>query len=445
MFNIELDIDTLDIITSYNDYVNNSYIYDTTNDTLNGMPYELVWSRYMFYDLNEIGLTASATIQNPLNGDLFGVLGIDFTLGQLSRLLYDTVRQDSIATTINDDEAVAWIFDTNINKPEMIASSEFNIYPSNDINSNNKLPYYATSHPNDKINIGSNEINVTGIYSLDINANESTSIDIPINFPLLEAGRISYLPQGEASVDWVVAKTINEITDATVDNIQVTFYVAFTILIMTLFSMKEVNFRDEYDELDDDNKDDDDDNNIDILDKEDPNYYYKLMLKMEAIILGSANSTWKQLIEDNELLQKDAYENEIKVNIITTKQAKQFMANRANEHIACENKNELKFIECAWEASLLNEYKRSDNKKFRIKVFRFIESNLYGIINQLFLCLHLITSLFEPSTPNELKRNGLSNTVLFIFLFCILMEWLDLFLIIYRRYIEFSIAKDRKS
>ena len=116
MFGIELSEETDSIISDYTDYADNIYIYDPSSDTKDGEPYKLVWSRYIFYTLNQIGLTASAAIQDPVTGDLFGVLGVDFTLGQLSYLLYDTVKQyETSSVQLNSEDNVwyAWAFEAN--------------------------------------------------------------------------------------------------------------------------------------------------------------------------------------------------------------------------------------------------------------------------------------------------------------------------------------------
>eukprot|EP01083_Nonionella_stella_P279724 951491_1 len=75
MFNIELSEDTAEITYSGD---NTSYAYDARNDTEDGVGYTLVWSRYIFFSLAQLGLTASAAIQDPLSGDLYGVVGIDY-------------------------------------------------------------------------------------------------------------------------------------------------------------------------------------------------------------------------------------------------------------------------------------------------------------------------------------------------------------------------------
>ena len=248
----------------------------------------------------------------------------------------------------------------------------------------------------------------------------------------MEAGRVQFPPQGEASIDWVVAKTVSDETSATVDSVQVSFFVAFTILAMTLFCFKEFDLEQKYD--------DDMHEFAEQDDKKDPNYYYRLMIRMKPIVQGSANAEWSRKVKDNELNEfANKLGNDVNVNVITTLQAKQFMAHRANEHIAAENENELKFVECAWEASLNGI--RTKNKRFRLGFFKFIESNMYSFMNQLILFCHLIVSLFEPATPTQLKEEGLKDYVLYSIAFCVFFEWLDLFLIIYRRYIEFSIME----
>eukprot|EP01083_Nonionella_stella_P070848 189819_1 len=423
MFNIELSSDSHSVAASSPRGDNISYAYDARNDTEDGVGYALVWSRYIFFSLGQLGLTASAAIQDPVSGDLYGVVGIDFTLGQLSTLLYYTV-QDS-----DDDDEYAWIYDAQ--RPEMIASSEFGVLQDVDSHvegcvsiaevdsASAKVPYYAVSHPEDRIAIASVEINVTGLDRVFVN--ESQSIGVPINFPQVEAGRVRFYPGGIAGIDWIVAKTINDDTHHSVDSIQVTFFVSVTILVMTLFLFREFNVKMPPHHTKKKKKE-----------KKDANYYYRLMLKMRGIVTGSANVAWKLMVEEDSRSK----------GAIRTQLAKQFLASRANEHIAAaENENELKFIECAWEAALQSEFMRSRNKKMRIKFFRFIESNLYGVFNQFFLVLHLCTSLFEPATPKQLAAEGLPQWIVLTTAICIVMEWCDFVAIIYRRYIEFSIAE----
>eukprot|EP01083_Nonionella_stella_P199749 732230_1 len=131
--------------------------------------------------------------------------------------------------------------------------------------------------------------------------------------------------------------------------------------------------------------------------------YMAIMHKMKPIVEGAANSKWLRLMNE----WKDSNES---ATIITTDQAKTFLANRANEHIASENENNHVFRECAWHAC---DYETSD-KRFQLHFWEFIESNYYDIPVQLLLFAHLVTTFWEPSTPKELKQNGLSQNLVYV-------------------------------
>ena len=110
--------------------------------------------------------------------------------------------------------------------------------------------------------------------------------------------------------------------------------------------------------------------------------YFKKMNKMKPIIEGSANKLWQMACEDFD-------------GIITTKSAKDFMAQRANQHVSAHEHNGFMFLMCAL------EYR---DKWSRLKFLQFMDSNWYSVPMQFIIFAHLIITIFEPSTPLELKK-----------------------------------------
>ncbi len=116
--------------------------------------------------------------------------------------------------------------------------------------------------------------------------------------------------------------------------------------------------------------------------------------------------------------------------IITTNSAKDFMAQRANQHVSANDNNNFMFLMCALEFK---------NKWTRLQFLQFMDSNWYSVPMQFIIMLHLVMTVFEPSTPFELQRDGTADIIIFIISICIVCELIDVFLIGCQRYMEFTL------
>ncbi len=106
------------------------------------------------------------------------------------------------------------------------------------------------------------------------------------------------------------------------------------------------------------------------------------------------------------------------------------MAQRANQHVSANENNNFMFLMCALEFK---------NKWNRLKFLQFMDSNLYQTPMQLIIFLHLIMTIFEPSTPLQLEKYGTDTIIIIIILICLLFEFFDIFLIGCQRYMEFTL------
>eukprot|EP01083_Nonionella_stella_P273038 926176_1 len=147
--------------------------------------------------------------------------------------------------------------------------------------------------------------------------------------------------------------------------------------------------------------------------------YIKIMNQIKPMVQGAANIVWA-----------DAMKNE---SIITTQDAKKFLADRANKHVTCSNENHDVFRECAWYAAA--------DYKFKFHFWQFIESSYYDIPIQVCLFGHLVATFWEPDTPRQLAENGMSADLKIMLALFQLIQWMDCFLIGMKRYFEYSIKE----
>eukprot|EP01083_Nonionella_stella_P165658 551634_1 len=421
-------------------WMNNTWKYD-------GEAHKMVWSRYLFATMNEpqIGLTGSMPIIDPVSGELLAIVAIDYTLNVVSDYIARTVHNphDDGRSQISYDNWRSWIFESN-GEPTMIASSDGKVlrdaketegcYGFLVAVENQKVPYNANEHPERLIRVYSEEVmTVHGIDSLVINATQSTKLAVPQGAPQLEAGRVTYYPGGNYSIDWVILKT-TDVSNSFVDDLQITCIAIMLIMACVWVLLKELDYTDKM-ELSDllkrkksDAKHGSSMNLQHDLDRTD---YLAIMHKAQPIVDGAANSKWLRMMNEwvNSMPGYAA--------IITTDQAKTFLANRANEHIASENENNHVFRECAWHAC---NYE-SLYKRFQLHFWEFIESNCYDVPVQLLLLAHLVTTFWEPSTPKELAENGLDQNLVYALAAFQFIQWCDCVLVGTKRFFEFKIKE----
>ncbi len=237
--------------------------------------------------------------------------------------------------------------------------------------------------------------------------------------PNLEAGIVQYYPGsnssgGEGSIQWVILKTI-DVSGSFVDDFHITMILAVLILACVWVLLRQLDYSDM-----NNHKPNKPNNNKNCKDDD----YKSIMNKMKPIVASAAKATWTRLMQKN----KSKLNSIGCASIITTEQAKTFLANRSNNHIASENENNAVFRECFW-------------KRFQLKYWEFIESNYYDIPIQLLLLGHLEITFWEPTTPKELCEDGLSNKLIFFLSIAQFIQWSDCILVGMKRYFEFEIKE----
>ena len=175
-------------------------IFYITYDNITGEYYsqnvtksaDIIWTRYVF-STREVGITAAQCVMDtPENGGvLLGIPEIDYTLQELS---------DFLNHTSYNDDSFSWVFESDRDDPDMVASSDGNVLTNaqdldgltcySDTNST-LVAYEATDHPNDEISVLSKLIiNVTTIDSLPTTIGESETIRTTIDLPYVESSRV---------------------------------------------------------------------------------------------------------------------------------------------------------------------------------------------------------------------------------------------------------------
>eukprot|EP01083_Nonionella_stella_P009325 26901_1 len=102
----------------------------TTNNTwkYDGEPHKMVWHRYLFLTVPQLGLSGSMPIVDPKTGELLAVVAIDYTLSIVGDYIAQTVSNpyDDGRSQISYDNWRSWVFESNA-APQMIASSDGNV------------------------------------------------------------------------------------------------------------------------------------------------------------------------------------------------------------------------------------------------------------------------------------------------------------------------------
>ena len=148
----------------------------------------------MFYDLKEIGLTASTPILRQGTSELLGVAAIDYRLEALSQILNDSIGDDH-----QDENWFSWIFEAKEDDPRIMASSDFNVLTSTESilgclqleEDEESVPYTVLNHPEPYIRIMSTEAIEYPSYGV---GNESTvfpvndstpfEMEAPMDYPI---------------------------------------------------------------------------------------------------------------------------------------------------------------------------------------------------------------------------------------------------------------------
>eukprot|EP01084_Bolivina_argentea_P014379 26851_1 len=278
------------------------------------------------------------------------------------------------------------------------------------------------------------EVEGRSISMLPRNSDFPEEINVPIDLPILEAGRIQYYETDNFNdipfnIDWIIFKTIDP-TILAVDDVRFAVIIFGSILFCVCIIFARFY-----------KKESDDDDNIgtgydgtlfDIHTDQNKRNLSDVMKQMQPIISDSAKATWTKLY--------GGYD-----GILTTSIAQDFCANEANALIAAHD-NETYYsmlIKCSWTYSYFTSHSNDSTNtiKFKHNFIDFIESSLYNFIIGFTIVIHLIVSLFEPATPQQLQKHGLDNEILISLVLCLFIEFVDLILVGIKRFIEFSSDK----
>eukprot|EP01083_Nonionella_stella_P015704 43936_1 len=405
-------------LSEYDEWSNNAWKYI-------GAQSHMVWRRKLFTVVDEIGLTASKPIVDPFTGELLAVVAVDHRLEPLSQALSNGVQNpyDTGRSSLKYDKWKAWIFEAS-NDHAMIASSGGHdevlhsateetqgCYGTSAVE-NPEVPYLADSHPNDLITVYSKEVLfINGLDDLHVNATLPEKINLPPKMPILEAGRIVFYPQSNSGIDWIIMKTM-DVSSCFVDDFFISEVIVFGVLICIWVVVPKVRLvRSPSATPNEINK---------KMERDD---YLRIMNQIKPMVQGAANIVWANSMKNE--------------SIITTQDAKQFLADRANKHITCSNENNYVFRECVWYAAAAAP---DAGHRFKFLFWRFIESNYYDVPIQLCLLGHLIATFWEPDTPLQLRENGVSTQVMILLGVFQLIQWNDCILIGIKRYFEYNIS-----
>ena len=380
---------------------------DGTENNTEAVTKDLVWSRYVFASTGAVGITASTTIVDD-SGNLVAVVAIDYTLDVLSLFLSES---------IDEEDWISWIFE--VNDTLMVASSDGEVTTTTTTldgclqiqnDDAEQVAYDALDHPNATIQLMSEiVVEVDGIDSLPINGTESKTIDVTIDQPLIEAGRVEYYPGGDIGIEWVLVKAINiiDLSNAVADDEMFTLLLSGLLLAWILFFLRVVR------------------RSIDagFVAQQAARSPFDIKDNVEDIVKDASSAVWDKKTKDYQ-------------GVITMSKAKEFMSKRAIEHIVQKDESEDKMI-------LFDECGLEKMQAWKLQWFVSIFSHrLYSVVIQINILGHILSTLGEPATTDKLRRNGLKEGIIYVDILCISIEWIDLIIQFALRYVRFSVRRE---
>ena len=403
------------------DYDTSTHQYTSMKNVTNSS--DTVWTRYVF-NTGEVGITAAKCVMNKSdNGKvLLGVMEIDYTLGELSEFLKNT----------NDNnDSLSWVFEANQDEPDMVASSDDQVlqpakdldgltcYSGSDPNST-LIAYDATDHPRYEISVLSQLIiDVSKIQSLPTTKGESKTIRTTIDLPYVEASRVLIDNNGtnDNGIDWVIVKSI-DISD-TKEKIRDSKIVAGVITamigIVMLFLFNRLN------------------NVVDIATSV-TNYVHPQRTPADV------KDVWDDIIHDAASVEwNNKFGNCKRRKLITVDDAISFSCKKAIYYISkIENTfflNDQMMLcdECCF--IIENVYSGNIALKLLVNIVSWEVYNNYFV--ELIIVLHIASAFWEPTTQKLLEEKGWQPWLIVFAAICILIEWMDLFIQCYTRFVRF--------
>ena len=422
--------------------------------------HDIAWTRYIFTVSGftyEIGFSATKAIVDD-NGKLLAVILIDYTLNEMSKLLYDYNDEDSW---------LSWLMEADEKFPNMLASSDSQtvklvseVHGLTCIDNNTVVvPYNALEHPNKQIQIATKLIfYVDGFAHLPINSAISKSVKTVIDQPYIEAGRIkssnvtvsnsdtvlsnvtvsfnnsciningthincsdsyiyntSFISRNEGKINAILMKMI-DVTDleTSLKNSQtVTFILSLFIFILAAYLS----------------------NYIDSTNNND-NHNNKIQTPYRGC--NVIKDDWYDLLLDCSSVEW----NEIHCNtsLITMRDVRIYAVNKAkwclkqkNDSIAAVD-HMIVCDECC--LTIENE------KKFN----GFIAHNhIYSCTTECVIFAHVMTMFFDSNAESRYDETSSWHSMIIIKGICISIEWIDLLLTGYTRYVRFKARTETRN
>merc|ERR1719242_277985 len=156
--------------------------------------------------------------------------------------------------------------------------------------------------------------------------------------------------------------------------------------------------------------------------------YAELLDEMVNIVESSSAEIWDLFLS--------SFKAKIGNYPISTEIVRDFMAKESNKHIATDEKGDLTLTLCALQI---------ENRWIAFKVLNFIRSYGWNIVMNLVIALHLLCSVWLPSTPELLRSQGFADPTsafsISLMGLLIIIEIIDVVLHGISRFILFGVVK----
>ena len=444
---------------------------------------KLVWSRYVFASDDDVGLTASMAIKDPITGDLLAVVGIDYTLKYLSQFLVDSI--ESTTDESSSDQSIAFVFaiDSISKSTTDLNISDLNITYLNDTLTLGGDTYTIEYYPMIASSTGSEDVvtspdqipgstcseiahveweanyhnkTLTRIFSTVIderiginsaqmktNVNDSdylSPITIALDLPTMVTSRVQYNTETDAGIDWIIVSAMDSLDqDTQIRHVQLTTLVIWVAIGLIVFYLVSIS-------------------NTTLNDNSYNSHNLVGMIELTETTAKTIGKVvrdafvpvfWYEVTPNKEKAQilhnERTYANEASHKVITMNLVK---------HIALEG--------AALQLSYLQDHKLAYNRdqlmihavlgakqawiyQWVLSVF---SSAIYDTTIQIVVLCHVVTAFGEYDTPNQLadrcKNNvsyestspAFSDLIFGVKLVCIIIECIDLI-------IQFVVAEMR--
>ena len=432
----------------------NEYYSTVDTSTSNNSKYDIFWSRYVFED-GIIGLTVSVPLQNETTGDLISIIGVDYGLDYMTTFLTNSVV--NLNNDIIGESNEAWIFESMSHGTDtnyaMIASSAGNVtYTQSGItgtkceNSDTILPYDATNHPDNEIQIISKVItHAFGIDNVEINGTDSQELVITNELPTVEMGRAQFWPgfvdvDGDDTVmigiDWMVTAAFdlsdynNQIKRFYIFALNVSAFIVFITVycLGCIASTKQT-------ETIETGKDDkllttnhSQQKNVDF-----PSFD-EIKQRFEDIVgvNGALGKSWKNYLNP-------ASNSDPKLTALSTSTVNRFIIKRACKYLEYFGKNESSYAN----SHKLDKFYIFDEcyldfteKKIEKRILKIFSHKWYHSITEFFVLVHILVVLFEwPSNAQWNYHQLVTATI------CSWVEFLDILAEFLVRWIRLNARK----